>query len=202
MLQMMNSSSCWLERSCCTLLKMTQWVVEIRMCLEVLKFVHMSLSVCFTLPFFPFTFRIHSFIHSIIYFFICLNTFLLWLMLESFLLPFVHCSFFHSSFLSFQSFLIPHWYICSFLSLSPSLPSCFPLRLPHLVLIMLVFCCIFWTIFLKLNNFVHLSKACQKLFQSEELKPCLMEFVFCEDPLLLNVVAKIVLGMIEFHDNK
>lgn len=44
--------------------------------------------------------------------------------------------------------------------------------------------------------------ACQKLVESEELKPCLMEFSYSLDPLLQNVVAKIVLAMIESHENK
>ncbi|KAK2557422.1 hypothetical protein P5673_020545 [Acropora cervicornis] len=44
--------------------------------------------------------------------------------------------------------------------------------------------------------------ACQKLVESEDLKPCLMEFSYCMDPLLQNVVAKIILAMIESHENK
>jgi len=44
--------------------------------------------------------------------------------------------------------------------------------------------------------------ACQKLVENEELKPCLMEFAYSLDPLLQNVVAKIVLAMIESHENK
>ncbi|KAM7444435.1 hypothetical protein ABFA07_006950 [Porites harrisoni] len=46
------------------------------------------------------------------------------------------------------------------------------------------------------------EQACQKLVESEELKPCLMEFSYSLDPLLQNVVAKIVLAMIESHENK
>lgn len=44
--------------------------------------------------------------------------------------------------------------------------------------------------------------ACQKLVESEDLKPCLMEFSYCMDPLLQNVVAKIILAMIDSHENK
>ena len=40
------------------------------------------------------------------------------------------------------------------------------------------------------------------MVESEELKPCLMEFSYSFDPLLQNVVAKIVLAMIESHENK
>lgn len=46
------------------------------------------------------------------------------------------------------------------------------------------------------------EQACQKLVESEELKPCLIEFSYSFDPLLQNVVAKIVLAMIESHENK
>lgn len=44
--------------------------------------------------------------------------------------------------------------------------------------------------------------ACQKLVESEDLKPCLMEFSYSLDPLLQNVVAKIVLALIDSHENK
>ena len=45
-------------------------------------------------------------------------------------------------------------------------------------------------------------QACQKLVESPDLKFCLMEFSYSFDPLLQNVVAKIVLAMIESHENK
>ena len=53
--------------------------------------------------------------------------------------------------------------------------------------------------------FIHCSlyfQACQKLVEAPDLKSCLMEFSYSFDPLLQNVVAKIVLAMIESHENK
>ena len=51
------------------------------------------------------------------------------------------------------------------------------------------------------NDF-HFIQACQTLVESPDVKICLMEFACCPDPLLQNVVAKIVLAMIESHENK
>ena len=53
--------------------------------------------------------------------------------------------------------------------------------------------------------FIHFSlyfQACQKLVEAPDLKSCLVEFSYSFDPLLQNVVAKIVLAMIESHENK
>lgn len=44
--------------------------------------------------------------------------------------------------------------------------------------------------------------ACQKLVEAENLKFCLMELAYSLDPLLQNVVAKIILAMIDSHENK
>ena len=45
-------------------------------------------------------------------------------------------------------------------------------------------------------------QACQRLVEAADLKFCLMELAYSFDPLLQNVVAKIVLAMIESHENK
>ena len=38
--------------------------------------------------------------------------------------------------------------------------------------------------------------------EAENLKFCLMELAYSLDPLLQNVVAKIILAMIDSHENK
>ncbi|XP_031558492.1 uncharacterized protein LOC116294936 [Actinia tenebrosa] len=44
--------------------------------------------------------------------------------------------------------------------------------------------------------------ACQKLVEFDELRSCLMDFAFGQDPLLQNIIAKIILAMIESYENK
>ncbi|XP_032236424.2 uncharacterized protein LOC5511221 [Nematostella vectensis] len=46
------------------------------------------------------------------------------------------------------------------------------------------------------------ESACQKLVDFPDLKNCLTDFAVSNDPLLQNIVAKIILAMLDSHENK